>query len=192
MNIRCIHRLSLLIGLITMASGCVTAPTWSEATGGSFEDQDAGYAITLPMGWSWVKANDEAPLLATHDGPDLQAIRVFFRQHDEAFPAIEKQSSADMMPRELAELFVADLRAERGVGVIDIVENIPADVAGVPGFRVELAWRSESGLRYRAIGYGCATARGLYVMIYNAPVLHYYEKSAGHFEESVQSFRFLS
>lgn len=178
--------------LATLITGCATAPTWEQSVGSEYSDPEAGYAITLPSGWAWIKYNDKSPLLATHDGPDLQAIRVFYREHDKAFPAIDEKSSPDMMPREAAELFVADLRRERGVGTIDVVDNIPADIGGVSGFRLELAWRSEGGLRYRAIAYGCVTSRGLYVISYNAPVLHYYEKNVGPFESSVHTFRFLS
>lgn len=192
MNVRHTRNLMMIAGFIVVVSACVTPPKWEDSVGNEYTDGEAGYAITLPAGWAWIKYNDKAPLLSTHDGPDLQAIRVFYRKHDKAFPAIEQKSSADTMPRELAELFVADLRKERGAGTIDIIDNIPADMAGVPGFRVELAWRSESGLRYRAVAYGCATDRGLYVITYNAPALHYYEKSAGLFEQSVQTFRFLS
>ncbi len=192
MNTRHTRRILIITGLLALAYGCATPPKWEESAGNEYTDAEAAYAITLPTGWAWIKYNEKSPLLATHDGPDLQAIRVFFRGHDKAFPAIGQDSAPDMMPRELAELFVADLRKERGVGTIDIVDNIPADLGGAPGFRVELAWRSESGLRYRAIAYGCATARGLYVITYNAPALHYYEKSAGPFEQSVQTFRFLS
>lgn len=192
MNARHTGQLIIIVGIIALVSACVTPPKWEEAAGNEYTDGEAGYAITLPSGWAWIKYNDKAPLLSSHDGPDLQAIRVYFRKPDKAFPAIEQKSSPDMMPRELAELFVADLRKERGVGTIDMMENTPAELGGVPGFRVELAWRSESGVRYHAIAYGCATERGLYVMTYNAPVLHYYEKSAGLFEQSVQTFRFLS
>jgi hypothetical protein len=191
MNTRDSSRFVIIAGLMVLAYGCVTPPKWEDSTGNEYADAEGGYAVTLPSGWSWIKYNEKSPLLSTRDGPDLQAIRVFFRKHEKAFPAIDQDSSADMTPRELAELFVADLRKERGVGTIDIVDNIPADLGGSPGFRVELAWRSESGLRYRAVAYGCATARGLYVITYNAPVLHYYEKSIGPFETSVQTFRFL-
>ncbi len=190
MNVRLTTRCLVIIGLVAIASGCVTPPKWEDSYGNEYVDPDGGYAITLPEGWAWIKYNAKAPLLSSHDGPDLQAIRVFYRAHDKAFPAIEERSSADMPPRELAELFVADLRKERSVGTIEIVDNVPADLGGVSGFRVELAWRSESGLRYRALVYGCATARGFYAAAYNAPLLHYYEKSVGPFEQSVRTFKF--
>ena len=181
--------IALLAVLAIGATGCAT-PQWSTATAGStYTDPDGGYPVNVPEGWQWVKYNTKTPLLATRDGPDLQAMRVYFRRHKDAFPNIEKESGPDMMPGDLAELFVADLREERGIGTIDLVENAPADVSGLSGFRVELVWRNEGGLRYQAIVYGCATPRGLYVLAYNAPVLHYYERHVTDFEQSVQTFR---
>lgn len=183
------HQLMLIATLTAGVIGCAT-PEWSTATAdGIYTDPDGGYSVQMPVGWQWVKYNAKTPLLATRDGPDLQAIRIYFRKHKDAFPNIEKESSPDMMPGDLAELFVADLREDRGIGTIEVVENAPADVSGQSGFRVELAWRSESGLRYQGIVYGCATPRGLYVLAYNAPVLHYYGQHMADFEKSVQTFR---
>jgi hypothetical protein len=182
-------RFALIWALTAGVIGCAT-PQWSTATpDGIYTDPDGGYSVQVPVGWQWVKQNAKTPLLATRDGPDLQAIRIYFRKHKDAFPNIEKASGPDMMPGDLAELFVADLREERGIGTIDLVENAPADVSGRPGFRVELVWRNEGGLRYQAIVYGCATPRGLYVLAYNAPVLHYYERHVTEFENSVRTFR---
>jgi hypothetical protein len=110
MNVRHTGRLMTIVGIIALVSACVTPPKWEDSVGNEYTDGEAGYAITLPSGWAWIKYNDKAPLLSSHDGPDLQAIRVYFRTPDKAFPAIEEKSSPDMMPRELAELFVADLR----------------------------------------------------------------------------------
>lgn len=182
-------KILILAALTAAAIGCATTPEWSTATDSSvYVDPDGGYSVQMPTGWQWVKFNAKAPLLATRDGPDLQAIRVYFRKHDDAFPNIEKESRSDMMPGDLAELFVADLREERGIGTIELVENAPADISGRSGFRVELSWRNEDGLRYQAIVYGCAIPRGLYVLAYNAPVLHYYEQHVAEFEESVSTF----
>lgn len=182
--------ITLLAVFTATVIGCATQPEWSTATDSSvYVDPEGGYSVQLPTGWQWVKYNAKTPLLATRDGPDLQAIRVYFRQHKDAFPNIEKNSSPDMMPGDLAELFVADLREERGIGTIELVENAPADINGRSGFRLELAWRNEDGLRYQAVVYGCAAPRGLYVLVYNAPVLHYYEQHVVEFEESVRTFR---
>ena len=183
-----IVRTTALVALTIGVIGCAT-PEWSTATVGStYTDPDGGYTVQVPTGWQWVKFNAKTPLLATRDGPDLQAIRVYYRKNEDAFPNIDKESSPDMMPGDLAELFVADLREERGIGKIELLENAPADIGGRSGFRVELAWRNEGGLRYHGVVYGCATQRGLYVLVYNAPVLHYYEQHVADFEKSVSTF----
>lgn len=183
-------RYTVVMAMVVASVGCATAPKWSTSSGdGIYVDRHGGYSVSVPAGWQWVKFRPAAPLLATRDGPDLQAIRVYYRRHREAFPKIDKVSSADMLPGELAELFVADLRESLGIAAIEVVESVPVELAGRSGFRLELSMRNKSGLRYRSIAYGCASPKGLYVLIYHAPVLHYYDQHVAEFEESVRSFR---
>ena len=182
----------LLAALLVLVAGCATGPEWEPTTGGAQTDRQAGYSVTLPEGWFWMRRHEDAPMVATHDGPDLQAIRVFHREHAVAFPHVEQASSADMAPRELAELFVAEIRKEHGLGSLVVLENAPADFGGAPGFRLKVEWRDEGGVRYHGLVYGCATSQGFYVMYYHAPCLHYYAASEPVFEEVVRSFHFVS
>ena len=175
-----------------MASGCATGPEWQRTTGGEEVHHEAGYSVTLPAGWFWMRKDASSPMIATHDGPDLQAIRVFHRDHGKAFPNIGQVSSPDMQPRELAELFVAEVRRERGLGSLEVLENAPAEFGGAAGFRIKVGWRDEGGVRYHGLVYGCATDDGFYVMYYHAPRLHYYAASEPLFESAVVSFQFVS
>ena len=179
-------------GLMVAAAGCATGPEWEQTTGGAQVNRRAGYSVTLPAGWFWMRTDPDAPMIATRDGPDLQAIRVFHRPHAEAFPHIEQGSSAATPPRELAELLVAEIRKEHGLGSLAVPENAPAEIGGLPGFRLKLEWRDEGGVRYHGLAYGCATEAGFYVLYYHAPVLHYYAVSEPVFAEVVRSFQFVS
>jgi hypothetical protein len=180
--------LLILFGMV----GCAT-PKWEPTTvGGAYVDEQCGYSIALPDGWSWVKMSRDAPLIVTRDGPGLQAIRVHFREHRHAFPHIEERSSADMLPQELAELLVAEFKAEHGSGEVELLGDAPVRISDQPGFRIEFAWREANGLRYRGIVYGVATERGFYFVSYMAPVLNYFAQHEGQFEQAVQTFRLPS
>ncbi len=185
--------LSFLAGLLfVVASGCATGPEWQRTTGEEEVHDEAGYSVTLPAGWFWMRKDANSPMIATHDGPDLQAIRVFHRDHGKAFPNIGQASSPEMQPRELAELFVAEVRKEHGFGSLEVLENAPAEFGGAAGFRIKVEWRDEGGVRYHGLVYGCATEEGFYVMYYHAPRLHYYAASEPLFESAVDSFHFVS
>lgn len=178
-----------LLSLITICTfGCAT-PKWTPTEGGAYVDPVGGYSVTLPATWSWVKMERDAPLRATRDGPQLQSISFLFREHGAAFPITGQRSSAEALPEDLAQLFVAEFRSEIGVGEVEVLNSAPVTISEREGFRVELAWRQANGLRIRAIAYGVATTRGLYLSYYRAPVLNYYGQHEGEFEQTMQTFR---
>ncbi len=74
-----------------------------------------GYSVQFPPGWKFncLWFSDETG--ATRDGPELQAIFVDFRAHKNAFKALKRDASPDMMPQEMAESLVADMAKERGL-----------------------------------------------------------------------------
>ena len=76
--------------------------------------------------------------------------------------------------------------------------NAPTKKPGRPGclnregkceHRAHALWREANGLRIRAITYGVATTRGLYLSYYRAPVLNYYGQHEGEFEQTMQTFK---
>lgn len=114
------------------------------------------------------------------------------RPHKKAFPAIKKQSSAVQLPQTLATIYVADLRAQLELDIIEVVSDEPATLGGVPGFKLTLEYSIEQGLRYRNVVYGATNETGLYLIEYRAPIIHFFDRDYGSFENMVSSFKFLS
>lgn len=178
-------RLLVLATVFAVLQGCVA---WTRVDQTRTEGPGGQFVVELPQGWMRAAAHEDA-ILITRDGFLLQAIEVRRLDHDKAFADIEKSSSADMLPSELAELTVAEARASSGAEHLQVLSNEPVEIGGRPGFRLQLQIRNPRGLRYERVIYGMADADGFYQLTYQAPRLHYFERDLQAFEAMVRSFQ---
>lgn len=169
---------------------------WKLAEGGKpFSHKPSGYSIQFPAGWKYSKLlfSDESG--ATRDGPDLQAIWVDFRKHKLAFKALKKNSAIDMLPQDLAQNLIADMAKERNLQDMKMLTDEPAELAGHAAFRIQFEYRTpvdRGSVRYREIVVGTVNEKGLYLVGYRAPVLHYFARDLAPFEESLRTFAIAS
>ena len=150
-----------------------------------------GYSVQFPPGWKFNRLWFSDETGATRDGPELQAIFVDFRAHKNAFKALKKDSSPDMMPQEMAESLVADMAKERGLENVQILADEPAVVSGKPGFSLRFEYLmpvNRGAVRVREIIAGAAGKAGLYLVGYRAPVLYYFERDVDKFTDALKSF----
>jgi len=150
-----------------------------------------GYSVQFPPGWKFKRLWFSDETGATRDGPELQAIFVDFRAHKNAFKALKKDSTPDMMPQQMAELLVADMAKERGLENVQMLANEPAVVSGKPGFQLRFEYLmpvSRGAVRMREIVAGAAGTKGLYLVGYRAPVLYYFDRDVDKFADALKSF----
>jgi hypothetical protein len=150
-----------------------------------------GYSIQYPPGWRWLKMPFGDETIATRDGPQLQAIGVDFRKHKNAFRALRQDSSPEMMPQELAQKLVAEATAAGGLQNMEILSDEPMLLAGRPGFRLHLAYRSSvdaGSVRYEEIVVGANSPQGIFIVYYRAPHLHFFSRNVESFEKSLATF----
>jgi hypothetical protein len=180
-------RILPLLLLLTACQG-----TWVRVEQDNREVQASRFEVTLPAGWVRIFVGDEQ-LVATRDGVPLQHIDVSFRDHADAFKALEKESSQSLLPAELAELYLADLRAqdEHGLPSLQLLENVPDRVGDAEGFRLHMTFTGPSGLVYERQVHGFVNAKGFYLLSYQAPQIHYYADSRASFDQVRESFRAL-
>jgi hypothetical protein len=153
-----------------------------------------GYAVQFPAGWKYDRLWFSDETGATRDGPALQAIYVSFRAHKQAFRAIKKDSSPDMLPQELAELLVADMTKQRGLENVNIQSNEPAVLSGRPGFRLSFEYKhpvERGAVRVREVIVGASAPRGLYLIGYRAPVIYYFDRDLDSFAGALSSFTII-
>lgn len=175
------------VWLVLFLAGCAAA-TWSRVEQPQISSPARAFTIEAPVGWMHATFPKDRILL-TRDGPDIQFVRVFKTSHEEAFPTMKKTSRPEMLPSELAELVVAELKANTtGIGM-EIMENAPLEIAGHRGFRLHLRFHTEEGLRYQVLFCGFASQEGFYALLYQAPTLHYFQRDLPEFEKMVRTFR---
>jgi hypothetical protein len=161
------------------------------AEGETFTHARSGYSIQYPPGWRWIKMPFGDETVATRDGAPIQAISVDFRKHRKAFRVLNQDSTPDMMPQELAQKIVAEATQARSLQNVEILSDEPTMLAGRPGFRLLVAYRTAvdaGSLRYREIVVGANSPQGIFIVSYRAPVLHYFERDVATFEKSLATF----
>ncbi|MFQ6023751.1 MAG: hypothetical protein ACE5NW_13610 [Acidiferrobacterales bacterium] len=173
-----------VIVIVTLVTAC--AP-WAMIKEPLVEGPGKSFTIELPIGWVRAKFVPNA-ILATRDGIGIQFIEVVKRSHDNAFPRIKEKTEADMLPSEVAELVIAEIKTDERLSGLKVVRNAPATIGGKTGFRLHLRMKNEDGLRYEAVVYGFVDEAGFYRLAFQAPAIHYFKRDLPAFEEVVKSF----
>ena len=180
----------LRIACMLMLSFLLTAcNTWQRIDASHTQVETDQYSVVVPVGWVQLKVGDH--FLITRDGPDLQKIQITVSEAEKAFAAIEKPASESLLPSELAELYVADLRKQHknGLPSLEVVTNRPATVDGRPGFELLLRYKSDNGLWYQQRVTGFAVGDAFCSIVYRAPALHYYALDDRQYGEVLAAFR---
>ena len=176
---------TLLLGL----ASCVS--TWVRVDDTNRQYTGANFEMNVPEGWMMFAAPNGKGMLLSKDGPDLQRISINYKTHDKAFPELEKSSTADMLPSELAELYIAETKAsaEDGLPSLKILRNEPIKIGGKLGFALHLRYKEESGLQYEVLARGFANENGFYYMYFLAPSLHFFDRDRQAFDVIATSFQ---
>lgn len=177
-----------LAGLVVAAP----ALAWKVVADGTpFVHEKSGYSIQYPAGWKWLKMPFGDETIATRDGPAIQMIAVDFRKHRNAFRALKQDSSPEMMPQELAQKIVAEATSARGLQNMEILSDEPMTLAGRPGFRLHVAYRTSvdaGSVRYEEYVAGANSPQGIFIIYYRAPHLHFFRRDAQAFEQALATF----
>lgn len=145
------------------------------------------YAVTLPPGW--MLDLEHRRMVVTRDGQQIHFM-VFQRDRlKDAFDAIDREASPDLLPGELSELAMTDVRKRLGNENIEVISDEPVEFGDHLGFRVEYRWKDDRGLRWGGVRYGFATEDGYHLLAYHGPILRYFEEELEMFEDAVSSFR---
>jgi hypothetical protein len=187
---RRLHRLRAATLLLVLLPGLALA--WKQAEAGKpFTHAGSGYSVQFPIGWKYNKLAFSDESGATHDGPYLQTIYVDFRAHKAAFKTLKQDSSATMLPQDLAEKLVADMTKERGLENVTTIADEPAELAGMPAFRITFEYRQSverGAVRYREVIVGTVNGKGLYLIGFRAPVIRYFDRDIDNFNNTLKSF----
>jgi hypothetical protein len=164
-----------LLALLLPLSACTT---WTHVKPKP-QKLSGGLSVTPESEWSSIKTG------ATHTwtvhGPDLEAITVVSGLKDgkPLLPPVARKEKmplfrSSMAAPEIAQLVVETL-LRRGYGDVELGAVKPETFAGRAGFRFELDLTAANGLEKSGFGVGAIVDSKLYMLVYRAPKLYYFE-----------------
>jgi hypothetical protein len=127
----------------------------------------------------------------TRDGLLLQQICVGRIPVTDELPNTKRKLAQEMIPLEAAEVISDEFRSNTHLTHQEIIENIPANVGGYPGFKLYYAYRTNERLRVEGLFYGAVVGPWLYYVLYEAPAQYYFAKDLALFERTRSSFEIL-
>lgn len=175
----------LLLILILAACG-----RWT-TVGGQYIADAQNFEADLPSGWRKLNLTTDA-LLITKDGIPLQYISIKRESVEKELAHTKKKLSKEMLPYEVAELILDNLRSNSEIMNFQLMENLPAKVNGRSGFKLTYTYQTKQGLTKKIVQYGIMLDKYYYEILYVAPARHYFEESLSTFEKVKDSFVILS
>jgi len=174
----------LYIALIFLA-GC--AP-WIQV-GGLYKNESHNFSVELPQGW--MKLNAEEYLLITRDGVLLQNIQIVRHKIEDPLKHTKKKFSKGMLPQETAEVILDNIASNQNILNLEVIENTPTTINGMPGFKAIYTHKNKDGLKLKSIYYGFIVGDWFYGLNYNAAQQYYFDKDIQIFEKVVESFKLI-
>jgi hypothetical protein len=179
-------RKSFIVLLAVVLAGCAA---WARVEKAETDGPDKAFTVNLPVGWvkRTMPANE---IFVTRDGPGLESIVITRQELDKAFPKTKQKSAEGMLPSELAELQVAEMKSQgESMAAMDVLENTPASVAGQPAYRIKVQFRNDRGLRFEKDVIGLVYKGYYYTLAFQAPALYYADRYRGEFEQVTASMQ---
>jgi hypothetical protein len=172
-------------------SGCIA---WKPASKEPVKSSGAKYSIVMPAGWNVLTLGPSQQV--SKYGVGMQSLIIHYKKHKNAFGSGKNRedATADMDPRDLCNKLIADMKATPGRETMEITAVAPAMLGGRAGCRAEVTSKrtfNADGIRYQHLVYGVTNAHGVYILHYEAPVIHYFAKDLPDVEKSVATFKFL-
>jgi hypothetical protein len=175
------------VALVVLVGACAAPPQRVDTP--RTEGPDKAYSVDLPVGWI-KQVTPNRQLLASRDGVLLDYILISKTSLKDAFPKTKKAASDSMLPAELAELEIAEVKSQdEYTAALTVVDNEPAEIAGQEGFRIRMRYKNTRGLEIQRVVCGLADKSAYYQMTFEAPTLHYFDTYYPDFQKAVASFQ---
>jgi hypothetical protein len=156
----------------------------------------SAFGVTPAQTWNKLGARPgRGAEVWTLDGPALNEItfygaietdRPIFREVDRRNRPLPRFSST-MLLTDVPTLLENSYRAGRGVTVYSVDRVEPARFAGQSGVRFDYSFMTGDEVRRRGEAYGAIVDGRLYLVTYEAPVIHYFDASIEGYRQVVGS-----
>ena len=143
---------------------------------GAAEETEFNFSIDIPEGWWRVKTDKY--LVITKDGAFKHYIFIQERPLLLPFKNTGKTLQPTHLPNEVAQIIVDELNADPNLTQLQMIENIPATVAGRPGFQLTFLYTDPLGIVFKTVYYGCVQGERFYNLRYSASEESYFNADA--------------
>jgi len=196
MMFRSVFRLFAALVVLAAVAGCAS---YTLVPAGKATARSA-IAVDTPIAWTKVPLLEEAGSLElwTLNGPGIDSIAFYAPIADNESLQRAKSGAdpypvyrAGMSPSEIAELYEATLRRATGSAIVAVKDLRPAKLGTTDGFRAETEFTGSDRVRRKGILAGAVKDKKLYLVHFQAPVLHYFDKAAPDVEKMLASATLL-
>ncbi len=114
--------------------------------------------------------------------------KTLFREIDKINAPLPKFSKTMLAP-DVATLLESSYRVALGTSLMQIESIEPATFAGTQGFQFSYSFAVQDEVKRRGIARGAIIGDKLFLVTYEAPRIHYFERDKGSFEKIADSAR---
>lgn len=183
--------------LLVLLAGCATPITWVGLPPGEALVQGR-MTVKVDAAWSRMEGAKEPKHDAwTSDGLSLDQLHFYAGLAEgESFVAVTGAPADKPIPRFRADMEAQDVVefyesfATRDGSVFTVEKVAPCPFGGRSGFRFDFTRiRRSDEVRLRGVGYGVIQGGELFLMVFEAPRIHYFAKHAARVEAIAQSMQ---
>jgi len=172
--------------VVLALASCNSESHWKRASAPVHTSGPGASALDVPAGWVYTLDGDR--MFLSRDNPAVHHITLQLQRHEKDD---DRTTDPAQSPAELAEHVIADIKSSGNWSHVEVLENGPATVAGLPGCRLRL--RLDARERKQAVteslDYLVGSGPGVYQLTYLAWTGQHFERDLSVFEELAKSFR---
>jgi len=186
-----------LIPLILLLAGGCTSYATVEPLRTTIDD---AFIVEPQVTWTRIQrlGPSDPNQIWTIDGVRLNAL-LFYPGIADNEPLVRQKDSQEKAPvfrkdlssEEIMELFEATLTRSTQSTLTETHNLRPVRFGGVPGFRFEMTFTMKDEVPRKATIAGAVRDDRLYLIVYQAPRLYYFDKYAGIVEDIIASVQFV-
>lgn len=182
----------------------VSAPTPALAklkpAGVSTPVAKSGLTVTPDQGWNTAARPGRLSEAWTLDGVTINELtfyggivdgKTLFREVDKVNAPLPKFSKTMLLP-DIATLLESSYRVALGTSLMTIDTIEPAPFAGAQGFKFTYSFAVSDEVKRKGVARGAIIADRLYMITYEAPKIHYFDRDIGSFEKIAESARLVA
>jgi hypothetical protein len=177
----------VIVSLAFAVTGCAVWTRVDEKTTLQ-TDPNGKYKIEAPAGWVRLSILNTSVMI-TRDGIPIQHINIGQYKEDDFFKETKVKLPPNVLPSDLAQMVLAEMRANKELANLVVKQNVPHVVAGQPGFKVHFQYRNDRGTVFDRVVLGTAKGKEVITMVYHGLNNHYFARDLQTFYKVAESFK---